>query len=113
MEMGGPSLAGLVLLIVGAAAPWWVVVIVGFITGGTTRFLPGNDGFWLGGVLGLFVGIGSFTVWLVLLDVFYWDRGGGWGSLFVPWFGTIALGSASVSLICWGLNHHAKRKQKA
>ena len=113
MEMGGPSIVGILALIVGAAAPWWVVVIVGFIAGGTTRFLPGNDGFWLGGVLGFFVGIGSFTVWVLLLDAYYWDRGGHLSSFFVPWIGTIVLGSVSVSLICLGLNHRAKRKQKA
>ena len=102
----------IVLLLVGAVAPIWVTTIVGCIAGGLTRFLPGSGGFWLGAGIGLFAGLGSFVMMILIVRAYYWGSGG-WGNIFVPWLAAIAFGSVSVSLIWWWLNHEGKRKQKA
>ena len=108
----GSSVTDLVVFLIGAAAPIWVTLIVGCIAGGLTRFLPGSGGFWLGAGIGLFAGLGSFVMMILIVRAYYWGSGG-WGSIYVPWIAALALGSVSTSLICWWLNHEGKRKQKA
>ena len=61
----------IVLLLVGAVAPIWATTIVGCIAGGLTRFLPGSGGFWLGAGIGLFAGLGSFVMMVLVVQLYY------------------------------------------